>query len=99
MGASGQPSNVMWAKINEAGDVENGHGVTDRRTGAGSYEVSFERDVTKCAVVASQNTGEVEHFVGSVDTEESEKNKASVFVLNRADGGIVSGPLSIVAVC
>lgn len=98
-GTSGQASNIMWAKISEAGEVENGHGVTDKLTGAGSYEVNFERDVTNCAVVASQNSGVLEHIVSAVDTEVAARNKALVFIINRATGGNVEAPLSIIAVC
>jgi hypothetical protein len=95
-GASGQPSNVMWAKINESGEVENGEGVSDKLTGAGTYEVSFEQDVTQCAVVATENEGSIEHFVSTV--EQQGGNKALVILISRT-GGNVTGAFSIIAAC
>jgi hypothetical protein len=95
-GASGQPSNVMWAKINESGEVENGEGVSDELTGAGTYKVSFERDVTQCAVVATENEGSSEHFVSTV--EQQGGNKALVILISRT-GGNVTGAFSIIAAC
>jgi hypothetical protein len=97
-GESGQPSNVMWAKINTSGEVVNGEGVSDDElTGAGTYKVSFDQDVSQCAVVATENEGTSnEHFVSLV--EQQGGNKALVVLINNS-GGNVTGGFSIIAVC
>jgi hypothetical protein len=57
-GASGQPTNVLWARIDEDGVIETeGHGVIEvKDNGESPYTVTFNRDVSQCAVVASQDS-------------------------------------------
>jgi hypothetical protein len=97
-GASGQPSNVMWGQIEEDGILEAGHGVTGVTNVKSPYTVTFERDITHCAVVATMNTnGIVSNVVTNVTTGLG--NKAEVWILNHELSSAVSADFSIIAVC
>ncbi len=53
-GAPGAPATRLWAVVDEDGSLYRGSGVTaTTRTAAGSYGVTFNRDVTNCAAVAT----------------------------------------------
>jgi hypothetical protein len=98
-GASGQPSNVMWAKIGAEGTLEAGHGVTDiKDNGEAPYTVTFEKDVTNCAVVATQNSP----FTGGVVTtakQDPGSGKAEVWIEAPGIKEHLEARFSIIAVC
>jgi hypothetical protein len=97
-GASGQPSNVMWAQINKDGVIEAGHGATEvEDEGKAPYTVTFEKDLEHCAVVATQNGVQTQSAVAAVKTEESLGNQAQVWIVNKEKE--VAAGFSIIAVC
>jgi hypothetical protein len=98
-GENGQPTNVMWAKIGREGTLEDGHGVTEiKDSGTAPYTVTFEKDVTNCAVVATSN----DNFTSLVTTAKTEANLgngAEVWIVGRELGAPVERRFSIIAVC
>ena len=90
----------MWAKIEPEGTIVAGHGATsvhwDER---GEYVVGFERDLTNCAVVATQNGEDLTSVVHDAITKPSlGSNNAVVFILDQL-GKETPARFSIVAVC
>jgi hypothetical protein len=55
-GAPGTPAVTLWARVDENGALQAGSGVT-AVTGTDPYEVTFDRDVTKCGATATLNSG------------------------------------------
>ena len=99
-GTNGQPTNVMWANIEKEGVIEDGHGVTGvKDSGKAPYTVTFEKGVTKCAVVASPNGSAVDTLVTSVNLEPTRVNEAEVWIKERSTGATVEEGFSIIAVC
>jgi hypothetical protein len=54
-GVSGEAANVEWARVNQEGDIVAGHGALAAGEGTGHYVVAFDRDITKCGLVATAN--------------------------------------------
>ena len=99
-GPSGQPSNLMWAKIEPEGAILAAHGVNHVEwDGRGEYVVSFEKDLTRCAVVVTQNSDEPTGVANDAITEERlGSSKAIVFTINH-EGKETAERFSIMAVC
>jgi hypothetical protein len=98
-GESGQPTNVMWAKIGREGTIEDGNGVIGvKDNGTSPYTVTFEKDVTNCAVVATQNDNSTS-VVTTAKTEANLGNGAEVWIVGRELGAPVERRFSIIAVC
>jgi hypothetical protein len=94
-GANGQPTNLMWARIDEEGIIEDGsHGVT-RVTDSGKspYKVTFEKDITNCSLLATHNGS----YVESVVTAQPDGTSAYVHIT--LNGAEIAAPFSIVAIC
>jgi hypothetical protein len=55
----------LWAVVNPDGTLRRGKGVVSSgKTGTGAYSVTFNRNITTCAVVATISDG----FVGEIST-------------------------------
>lgn len=53
-GATGNPSGVWWAVVNESGTLSRSLGAQSAQsTGTGTYVVTFQQDVSACAVVGA----------------------------------------------
>jgi hypothetical protein len=52
-GDKGDPGISLYANVTEAGVLESGTATAASRTGQGSYVVTFDRDLSKCAAVSS----------------------------------------------
>ena len=94
-GANGQPTNLMWARIGEKGTIEDSHGVTGFVTdeGASPYKVTFEKDITNCALIATNNGGHVEANLAA------QPYGAAAYVYINLKGSDIAAPFSIVAIC
>jgi hypothetical protein len=80
-GADGASAVSLWAEVRENGEVISGNGIVSVEKGTGPiYILTFNRDISKCAVVASPATGGAEHFVG--DTAPLSGAKADVIMEN-----------------
>ena len=98
-GESGQPTNVMWAKIGSEGTLEDGKGITGiEDNGTAPYTVTFEKDVTNCAVVATENA-QSSSLVTTAMTDANLGNRAEVWIVGRELGAPVARRFSILAVC
>jgi hypothetical protein len=100
-GLNGQPSNVMWAKIGEEGTIEEGHGVIGvKDSGLAPYRVKFEKDVTNCAVVATNNGGFPSQNAPAATSDAVLGSEVIVWILGpKGEGDNVAAPFSIIAVC
>jgi hypothetical protein len=57
-GPKGDSSDVKWALVSDDGNLEAGHGVgaaAEAFIPSAHYAVAFDRDITKCGLVASMN--------------------------------------------
>lgn len=101
-GASGQPTNVLWARIDSDGVIETeGHGVIDvDDEGESPYIVTFDRDVSQCAVVASQDSAIRNLVVSDVRhlTSLGHPDQVRLHVMNFSSDEDSAG-FSIVATC
>jgi hypothetical protein len=105
-GASGQPPNVMWAQIESDGVITNGHGVTRvEDKGKSPYLVTFEKPVSKCALVASTNDASIGNFIADVRPLSEEPTNVKVYIEEEPDPptepdfASVASEFSIIAVC
>jgi|SRR5664279_3747845 hypothetical protein len=97
-GETGEGSPTAWAKVNEAGNLVAGHGVERAlKEGVGDYRLTFNRDVSNCGAVATQNEGSGENHVALVDTETNDK--AVVLIGKATNGEGKSGAFTIVVYC
>jgi len=98
-GANGQPTNVMWAKIGAEGTIEEGHGVTEvKDSGKSPYTVTFEKDVTNCAVTATNN-GTVGGGVTDTKTGGGSGPDNAVVFIEDKEAKPLESRFSIIAVC
>jgi hypothetical protein len=99
-GPSGQPSNIMWAKIEPEGTIDAGRGVTgvgwDKR---GEYIVTFEKEVTNCAVVVTQNSDLPTNVANDAIAEERLGSKNAIVFTIDTLGKEAAARFSIVAIC
>lgn len=66
--AEARPLNTLWAVVNANATLEHGKGVVSvsRYFATGSYVVRFNRDVSKCAYVATLSN----QYVGQTSTDD-----------------------------
>lgn len=95
-GPSGESSEVKWALVKYNGELQAGQGVAASvyTLAPSHYTVAFDRDITNCALVASQN-GTSEAWTANVQPEGTEAR-----VTLRSPGNEVGiGAFSLVAYC
>jgi hypothetical protein len=56
-GPSGSPAVTLWAEIDEAGKLKQAKGVTGISGPVTNPQVTFDRDISKCALTATLNEG------------------------------------------
>jgi hypothetical protein len=96
-GPSDESSEVSWALVKYNGELEAGQGVVATAyslTPSVHYAVAFGRDISKCALVASQN-GSAEAWTANVQPEGTEAR----VTLRSPSNAVGEGPFSIVAYC
>jgi hypothetical protein len=54
-GTSGEPTNVKWATVDDDGFIQSSHGAVAAVQSGNHFTVAFDKDVSKCAIVATQN--------------------------------------------
>jgi hypothetical protein len=87
---------VKWAKVDESGALLDGHGVASVKKVGFFYNVTFDRDVADCAVIAGKNTGTGETFVGLANTVEG---RATIVITNAHTNENDMAGLSVAAYC
>jgi predicted ATPase len=87
----------LWARLNEAGELVSGSHVVSTTGSPGDYEVTFDRDISKCAAVATLNGEGLQQVVTAAVTTGS--NAVSVFVVNRANGTGATARVSLAVFC
>lgn len=100
-GANGEGADISWAAVGEQGTLESGQGVMNSELRVpGNYLVTFDHDVSECAVVATSNVNSSVRIVSSI-LRSPEGNAAQVVVatLNLQTKEIESTPFSVVADC
>jgi hypothetical protein len=65
-GAEGAPAVSLWARITEAGEIDAGNGIVGVKKNASDYDVTFDRDISQCAAIATPSAGNASHYVGDV---------------------------------
>jgi hypothetical protein len=100
-GSSGLSASVDWARITEAGTLESGHGIVgSERPGAGVYYVTFDRDITHCALTATAHSANFGRIVNEVlPFEEANATRVAVLTYNNPAQKSENAPFSIVASC
>ena len=97
-GETGEGSPTAWARVNEAGNLVAGHGVEHAlKEGVGDYRLTFNRDVSNCGAVATQNEGSGENHVVLALTETNDK--AIVLIGKATNGEGKPGAFTIVVYC
>ena len=94
-GAAGQPATALWAVVDIGGALVHGShttAVTKLFPGvtAGAYEVTFDRDVTNCALLATLGRTDSQSFnpdPGEIGTAYRNGNPNAVFVKTRDSTG------------
>ena len=108
-GADGAPATSLWAIVGADGTL-NGGTATDASLAAGKYEVTFGRDVSKCAGVASvassQGSGigtvgniTLNVFVGFNRNGGAAQNVASVAAFQASNGNAVTASFELAVFC
>jgi hypothetical protein len=101
-GPSGQPTNVLWARIDSDGVIETeGHGVIEvKDEGTSPYTVTFNRDVSECAVVASQDSMTSNYAISDVRhlSTIGKPNQVRLHVMTFSAEDVAAG-FSIIATC
>src|ERR1017187_10411591 len=94
--------NVKWATVGAAGNIENGRGITKVDGAKSPYEVTFDRDVSSCAIVAAADQALIGRLstglVLNTDRNASDRVQENVYIEN-SEGTNVPARFSIVAYC
>lgn len=95
-GAAGQPASAEWATVEGNGKLIAGHGVVSTKLTFGpSFEVIFDRDMSRCGVTATSNQTALT-MLGYVDSE----HPNTVFVLEEASPGVqAANAFTVAAFC
>jgi hypothetical protein len=94
------PGTTEWAKVAANGQVIAGRGVTKATVSGTTDIVDFDRDITQCALFATQQTGSSAVYVSFVAPYEPEVSKNRVIVqLAYGSGNPVTYGFSVQAVC
>lgn len=93
-GAPGEPATALWAVVGESGTLLAGsHAVSS--SGTTPYFVTFDRDVSSCAVTASQNGPGLQNVISGVSAG---LRTVSVYVISRT-GAFAKGQISVAVFC
>jgi hypothetical protein len=95
-GATGATGDTKWASVNEDGLLLGSKGVTGVKNPESPYDVSFDRDVSKCAVTATSNDVIPTNRVGTAQHISAETIRIRI---RNAANEEEAAPFSIVAVC
>ena len=107
-GAAGQPATALWAVVDIGGALVHGShttAVTKLFPGvtAGAYEVTFDRDVTNCALLATLGRTDSQAFnpdPGEIGTAYRNGNPNAVFVKTRDSAGTaIDGSFHLAVFC
>lgn len=94
------PGTTEWAKVAASGAIIAGRGVTNATVSGTTDIVDFDRDITQCALFATQQTGSSAVYVSFVAPYEPEVSKNRVIVqLAYGNGNPVTYGFSVQAVC
>jgi hypothetical protein len=94
-GPPGKPATALWAVVSESGALLAGsHAVSS--SGTMPYFVNFDRDVSSCAVMASQNGPGLQNVVSGVSAS---LKTVSVYVISRETGAFAEGQISVAVFC
>ena len=92
--ASRELLKTLWAVVGSSGDLRRGKGVRAvQRFGTGEFKVTFNRDVSSCAYVATT----IDYFAGTTGIGEYSAREILVYTL--ASGNRVDLPFSVVVTC
>jgi hypothetical protein len=102
-GAAGQngpaaPGTTEWARVDESGNLIAGRGVIATKISGTTTDVDFDRDVTKCALFATQNTGSSGIYISFVDGQGGVNNRVVVQPAFGSGTPVAEG-VSVQAVC
>jgi hypothetical protein len=89
----------LWAKVNLNGSLAGGSRVISAvRLGAGRYEVTFSRNVSTCAYLATTRNAYSQAIQASTAGGHLSANGVYVETKNQG-GGLTDGPFDLVATC
>jgi hypothetical protein len=95
-GEPGTPATALWAALNSDGTLRAGSHVV-ASSGTNPYTVTFDRDISNCALVASPNGPSVQLVVSAVVAVE--QDQVQVFVVSRETGVSSTSTVSVAAFC
>jgi hypothetical protein len=95
-GEAGTPATALWAVLNPDGTLAAGSHVLVSG-GKEPYSVTFDRDVSKCALVASPNGPYAQVVVSSVVSGGG--GEVSIDVISRETGSYATDQVSVAAFC
>jgi hypothetical protein len=95
-GVPGQSATALWGKLDEAGELVSGSHVVSTTGSAGIYFVTFDRDISKCAAVATPNGPPAQVVVTAAFTGGS---AVEVLVAERATGTLAAARVSLAVFC
>jgi hypothetical protein len=94
-GEPGEPATALWAVVGENGELLHGsHAVSS--SGTMPYLVTFDRDISSCAVAASQEGPGLQNVVSTANTS---LKTVSVYVISRESGAFAKGEISVAVFC
>jgi hypothetical protein len=94
-GETGEGSPTLWAKVDATGNLLAGHGAKSAAFGNPEYEVTFDRNVTGCGIVATQNLGARAAFASEVLPEAN----GLTLLLIAVNGEPVTSTFTVVVYC
>ena len=103
-GAAGQngadaQGTTEWARVDESGNLIAGRGVTATSVSGTAMIVTFDRDVSKCALLATQNTGASTVYISFVDLVPATNNRVDIQPAFGNSGTPVTAGVSVQAIC
>jgi len=92
-------SSQLWAVLDQNGFLLRGKGVTGvSHLGIGRYEVTFNRDLSRCAYVATTNNAYSQAL--TIFTASGHLSARGVYVETKNQGGgLTDGPFNLVVTC
>jgi hypothetical protein len=94
-GETGEGSPTLWAKVDATGNLLAGHGAKSAAFGNPEYEVTFDRNITGCGIVATQNLGGRAAFASEVLPEAN----GLTLLLIAVNGEPVTSTFTVVVYC
>jgi hypothetical protein len=100
-GATGEAANVSWARVSEKGVLEgSSHGVVKSEAGGiGIYGVTFDHDISKCALVATGQSLFADRFASDALPDPEQSTIAVVLTFDVEGDKAANAPFSVVAYC